>query len=510
LEDPTGDLLSAGHAPARNTLYSLVQQALSAAFTAALTLFLVRALGPTDFGVLALATSIGTIVMLVSDFGISTSAARYVAEDSRSRSHAAAVLRSAFGLKLLTATITAAALIALAPTLASAFDTPSLTLPIRLVACATAAQGFGTLLITMFAAMGRVSLGFGYTFVESSVEAVTGSALVLLGAGAAGAIAGRAIGFAAAAILAGIVIVRLIGRPAIRRAKGHGFPRGKIVGYGFALLVIEGAFAIFDRVDVLIIGAILGSTAAGLFEAPIRLLALIKYPAIAIAIGFTPRLAGSERRLEEVDRFFAALRAVTLFYMLVAAVVLVWADPIVHLLLGSGYGESVAVLRASAPVVLFSGLSPILASAANYLGEARRRVPLALAALGLNIAIDLVLVPKIGIVAGAIGTGVALFVYTAGHVRICAKALDRSFRPLLPTVARGSAAGAAVALLLFALGTGSIGPLAWLVGIVAGPIVFVAVLLLTREASIGELRWVAGRGRDLLPFRRENAPGATK
>lgn len=499
-KDPTGDLLTAGHTPARNTFNSMLQQALSAGFTAGLTLFLVRKLGPSDYGVLALASSIGTIVLMVSDFGISTSAARYVAEDSRSRAHAAAVMRTALGLKLLISAITTVLMVLLAPVLADAFGTSALTWPIRLMALAVAAQGFGTLLIGMFTAMGRVSLGFGYTVVESTVEAITAGALVLAGAGAAGAIAGRAIGFAAAAIIAGVVVVRLIGRPAIRASKGKGFPRRKIAAYGFSLLVIDGAFAIFDRVDVLIIGAMLGSTAAGLFEAPIRLLALIKYPALAITSGFTPRLAG-DREEHDVDRFFAALRLALLFYLFAAAAVLVWAQPIVDLLLGSSYGESVAVLRACTPVVIFSGLSPILASAANYLGEAPRRVPLALAALGLNIVIDLVLVPRIGIVAGAIGTGVALFIYTAGHIRICADGLERSFRPLVPTFATGLLGGLGVCIVLFLIGTGSVGPIGWLIAIVCTPTLYIGVLVATGEVTVGELRWIFGRARALVPSR---------
>jgi O-antigen/teichoic acid export membrane protein len=484
--------LAAGHGPARNTFYSLAGQVMGAAFSAVLTLFLIRALGPTDFGVLALAVSIGTLVLLVSDFGISTSAARFIAEDPRNRNHAAAVLRTAFGLKVLASAISTLILVLLAPTIADALDTPDLALPIRLVAIATAVQGFGTLFLSLFTALGRISLGLRYTLVESSVEASTSICLVLLGAGAAGAVAGRAIGFATAGILVAAVTVRLIGWPAIRASRGKGFPARRIVGYGVALVVIDGAFVIFDRADVLIIGAILGSTSAGIFDAATKLLALLKYPALAIAAGFTPRLAGSERAPEDVGRFLGALRAANLFYLFLAAPILVWADPIVHLLLGSDYAGSVDVLRASTPTVVLSGLSPILAAAANYLGEARRRVPLALGALGLNVAIDLVLVPRIGIVAGAIGTAAAFVVYTGGHVRICQRALEQSFAPLLPTVARGLAGAVAVGLLLFALGTEELGVLPWIVGVVVSPVLYLGILVGSRELSLPELRSAGG------------------
>lgn len=487
------DQLGPGHGSSRNTFSFLVQQMLSVGFSAALTLFLVRALGPAEFGVLALTVSVGTIALLISDFGISAAAARYLAENTRSRAHVAAVLRTGIGLKVFASITSAVLLVLLAPTLAGALDTPELEWPIRVIALSNVGQGIGAFFLSQLTALRRVSLGFRYTLVESSVEASASVCLVLFGAGAAGAVAGRAIGFISAGILVAAITLRLVSPRAIRAAKGRSFPTRRIVGYGAALLVIDGTFAVFDRVDVLIIGAILGSASAGLFEAAARLLALAKYPAMAIAAGFAPRLAGATRAEEDVNRFFSALRLATLFYIFLAAPVLVWAEPIVRLLLGSSYEGTVPVLRISAAILVLSGVSPILALAANYLGEARKRVPLALAALTVNAAIDILLVPRIGISAGAIGTAVAFAIYTSGHVRICEAALDRSFSPLIPTVARGLVAAGAVAILLLALGTGHLSPVAWVVGCVAAPATYVGVLLLLREMSAGEIRWAARR-----------------
>ena len=53
------------------------------------------------------------------------------------------------------------------------------------------------------------------------------------------------------------------------------------------------------------------------------------------------------------------------------------------------------------------GVGPLLALSVNYLGEARRRIPLALAAVAVNAVLDAILIPKIGIVAGAIGSDIA-------------------------------------------------------------------------------------------------------
>ena len=74
--EPAGTEVGAG----RNTLFSFLTQFSTAGFTAVLTLYLVRALGPREFGVFTLAVSVGALVYLPSDFGISGSASRFIAE----------------------------------------------------------------------------------------------------------------------------------------------------------------------------------------------------------------------------------------------------------------------------------------------------------------------------------------------------------------------------------------------------------------------------------------------
>src|SRR3989442_8915895 len=61
----------------RNTAFGAATQMTTAAFTAALTLYLVRALGPGDYGVFALSVSIGTLLMLASDFGLTGPGGRH-------------------------------------------------------------------------------------------------------------------------------------------------------------------------------------------------------------------------------------------------------------------------------------------------------------------------------------------------------------------------------------------------------------------------------------------------
>jgi O-antigen/teichoic acid export membrane protein len=148
------------------------------------------------------------------------------------------------------------------------------------------------------------------------------------------------------------------------------------------------------------------------------------------------------------------------------------------------------VLRAMTPFIVLQGIGPLLAVSVNYLGEARRRVPIALAALAVNVAIDVALLREIGVVAGAIGTSVAWLIYVGGHAVICHRLLDIRPRALAVTLARSLLAAAAMAGVLLAFGTGDV-PVALLVaGLVAGTAVYAAVLFATRELTRADLALV--------------------
>src|SRR4051794_12024228 len=71
---------------ARNTVFATATTVLTASFAVLLTLYLVRALGPRGYGIYTLALAVGALFALVMDFGISSSAGRFIAERRGDRS----------------------------------------------------------------------------------------------------------------------------------------------------------------------------------------------------------------------------------------------------------------------------------------------------------------------------------------------------------------------------------------------------------------------------------------
>jgi O-antigen/teichoic acid export membrane protein len=175
----------------------------------------------------------------------------------------------------------------------------------------------------------------------------------------------------------------------------------------------------------------------------------------------------------------------------------VWAGPIVDLLLGSSYAHSESVLRAFAPYVFLGGVGAFLSASTNYLGQARKRLTPAIAAVLINLVVDLTLIPRIGIVAGAIGTGLALAVYVPAHLWICVRTLDVPLRPLGLALVRSLVAAAAMAGVLLLAGTSDLSLADWILGGAGAVAVYLVVLFLRRELTLGEARqaraWLSSR-----------------
>ena len=482
---------------ARNTAYALLTQMSTAAFTAALTLYLVRALGPHEFGIFSLAVSVGALLFLPSDFGISNSTARFIAERTGDRAGIAALMADAVRLKLMISGAVSAVLIAVADLIADAYGEHALAWPIRWVSLAVLFQSLVAFYRYAFVAQREAFRGFQIVFTEAAVETTASILLVVSLGGASAAAAGRATGYAVGTAAAIVVTLRALGPAALRRAHGLGDARRRLARYAGALFLIDAAFTVAVQSSPLLIGAFIGTTAVGLFQAPARLIVFLQYFGAAAASGVAPGLARREGHEPEAATFATALRYLVVFQALLIAPVVVWADPITHLALGPGYGRSADVLRALAPYIYMSGMAAVVAVGVNYLGEARRRVPLALLDVGLGVGLTAALLPTIGLLGAAYATDVGSLFYVPLHIWIARKFIHLPLRPLFMAGARGLLAAAAMAGVLLLFGTTHLSPLDWIAGAVLGFAAFVAMLLLTREVTVAELaalpRWVRAR-----------------
>jgi O-antigen/teichoic acid export membrane protein len=466
-----------------NAAFALAAQLTGAALTGGLTIFLGAQLSAHQYGLFAFAVSAATLVTLLADLGVAGSGSRYLAEHRNDPAAARAIFATAFELKLLLGGVSALALFALAAPIADAFNTPGAAGPLRGVAIAMFGQSMFLLLFGALDAMGRIRYRLLIAAGESVVEVAASVGLVLAGTAATGAAFGRAIGYAFGLALGIVVMARLLG--GLRAGGGDASPvsRRQILVYAGPLLVIDAAFRVFGSIDVLLIAGILGGGApVAAFELPMRLVVFLDYLPGAVASAVAPRLAAREGGRPDAGLFAEAMRWLVLAQVAVLPPLLVWPEAIFQLLFGGKYPDAPAVLRALVPFAFLSGVAQLATLGVNYLGYATRRIPFALAMLAVNAIIDIVLLKRIGVVAGAIGTSAAYAVWVPAHLGILQRRLGLPLGALARTTACALLAGAAACGVLLALGTGAVPLGRMLAGAVLFPMAYVGVLV-----AVGEL-----------------------
>ncbi|MDX6733487.1 MAG: hypothetical protein QOC54_3435, partial [Baekduia sp.] len=116
----------------------------------------------------------------------------------------------------------------------------------------------------------------------------------------------------------------------------------------------------------------------------------------------------------------------------------------------------------------------------------------AVAMLSVNVAVDVILLPRVGVVAGGIGTSAAYAVWVPAHLWILHRRVGLPLRPLLLTAGRTLLAAAVGCAMLAALGTGEVALWRMAIGAVLLPVVYLGVLVAVRELRPADLAIVRG------------------
>jgi O-antigen/teichoic acid export membrane protein/TPR repeat protein len=464
-----------GATPLRPSLLRLT----SAALSACLTIFLIRRLGPREYGLFAVAIGIATLVSVLADAG--TPPGRFAApggSDSELQARIARTLR----IRVLITGLMCALLAALASTIAGAYAQEGLVWPLRAAAAATFAETVYLTALGICAALGRTIAAVRLETAERLVEVSASVALVLAGAGAAGAVFGRAIGFGLGAVISALVVLIAARSGGLTVRPGpRGMPAGVAYGHVASLFATDRSPALTRSVTVLLLAAYSGPFASGIFMAPAALAGVGHYVGSVTANRVTPRLAkGVPQPMS------ATLRALIAFQGLILAPVVVWARPITELLLGARYAHSAEVLKALAPFVFFAGLAPLVTRGFDG-AEVSRRLLIYAGTLALAVAGGIVLIPRRGVVGGAIAADVAIGFYTLAHLWACRRRYNLRTRAVVWAVASTVTAAGAMGIVLTFVGTKDLTVVDWVRGCVGGLLAYVAMLIFTREVTTSQI-----------------------
>ena len=149
------------------------------------------------------------------------------------------------------------------------------------------------------------------------------------------------------------------------------------------------------------------------------------------------------------------------------------------------------------PYIFVMCMSTVLAVGLNYMGEARRRLPISVMEIGLTAGLTAALRPTVGLVGAAIAADVVsvLFVVLLGWIIV--RLVDLPLGSLMLSTARALLAACAAAGVLLAYGTSELELWHWFAGGAGAIAAFFGVLLVLGELTLDELEagWRAVRSR---------------
>ncbi len=423
-----------------DTAAMLAGQGGKALIQAGYFLVLARELGPERFGALSAVLAVVALAMPFTSLGAVHLMVRAVVRDpaSLAQQFASAAVVTAVGGALGTLAVTGVGAWVLAGALggggggggggagAGGSDPASVPVLLATVAALAAADLVGALLAELcggvYTATERLRTTASIQLAYSALRLA--GALALLLAPAAFTLGAWAAVYAALSLAGAVALVI-----AVRTHVGPASPAPLLYLHqwrdGLAFSVGLGSQAVYNDVDKAMLARITGATSAGVYTAAYRLVDMAFIPVRALLSAAYPRFfaAGGDgirgtvvlaRSLVPVSAGYAALASAGLFL----------AAPLAPLLLGSGYDDVVPVLRGLALLPLLKVAHYLAADALTGAGLQGARSAWQVGVAGLNVALNLALIPAYGITGAVVSSlacdaalGLALWGLVARHLR---------------------------------------------------------------------------------------------
>ncbi|MGI8693518.1 MAG: polysaccharide biosynthesis C-terminal domain-containing protein [Geodermatophilaceae bacterium] len=405
---------------ARGGMLGLLGAGVSAAAGVLVVVFLTRALPTADAGTFFVVTSVFLLCQTVAKLGTNTSLVYFI---SRFRSlgvpeRISGCLRAAFGPVLGFSLLIAVGMYAAAPWLTEVLlDGPSgqaqtalrvlaVLVPVAAVADAavSATRGFDTMIPTV--ALDRV----GRSLLQLGAVALA----VLLGWQAAGIlVAAWALPYLLPAVLGSRDLARRVrAATSAEPAAAEPLRAGEFWRFTGPRALASIAQIALQRLDIVLVAALLGPVPAAIYTAATRVLIVGQLSNQAISSAVQPRL-GELLARDDVTATNAAYRAATAWLVLLNwPLYLLFAlfAPAVLAVFGPAYGAGQSVVLILSAAMLLASACGMVNLVLVMAGRTTWNLANAVLALGVNVAVDLLLIPRMGIAGAAVGWAVAIAV----------------------------------------------------------------------------------------------------
>ncbi|QLG27913.1 flippase [Halorarum halophilum] len=467
---------------ARGVKATFVADVVSTLASAAALILLARyLLGPAGYGLLTFAVSVLGVAGIFGTLGLPKSTARYVTEyaegDSGQVRH---VLRIGALAMLALVTVVGAVLTLGNGILARALDEPALAPFLVVGALYVGFSALNGYLTSVFQGFNRVEWSALVRVVDSVVRLLAVVGFVLLGLGALGAFLGYVAGYVAAGLVGLYVLYTRIVPKLTAATEREGGLRRRVLEYSVPLTATRGANVLDKKVDVILVGMLLNTTAVGFYAIAKQVSDFVSMPAASLGFTISPALAEQRDgdRLDTAARIYEeSLSYVLLLYVPACVGLVLVAGPMIRYVFGTDYLPAVPVVQVYSGFIFVNAVDKVTTDGLDYLGRARSRALIKGTMAVANFVLNLLLIPAMGVVGAALATVITYSVYTSSNVYFIHQELGfrvrRVARHAAGTCLLTAGMFAAVAVLL-----PHVGGLVTLLGVVlSGATVFAGLVL---------------------------------
>ena len=399
----------------------LVSQVVSATTNALIAVLLARLLNPDGYGLLFLALSVFSVLEVITRLGFAKSAARYIAEyKEKDPSQISHIIHSTLLLICATSGIVALALVVGHQSIAAWIGEPALA-PLLLIGAVY------MIAMTIVAYLRKLFQGFekiGFAALVDAIEPVSrflfAVGLVVLGYGVVGALWGYVIGLILTSIVGVALLYIHLRQYQIGGVVEPGLRR-RIAEYSIPLTATSTANKLDKSLDTILVGFFLSPVAVSYYVIGKQAVSFIEVPISALGFTISPTF-GAEKASGNIERasriYETALTNSLLLYIPAGAGLALLAEPLVGLLFGVDYLGAVPVLQVLGLYAVFQSVTKVTSNGLDFLGRARERAIVKGITSVLNVLLNILLIPTIGVVGAAIATVITYGIYTSANVYI--------------------------------------------------------------------------------------------
>lgn len=391
---------------AKNTTVLLISQIISYIFAFFYTIYTARYLGASGFGIISFALALGAILSIFTELGLSTLTVREV---SRDKSLANKYIGNTLALKLILSSITLVSMVLVVTLL---HYPPQFAAVIYYITLSFVVGAFTSIFYSVFQAYEKME----YQSVGQIINSIMMFSGILLIITYQLSIVNFGLIYLIASIVSliyGVIVcVWKFVLPKIEIDLGLWksiLPKIEIDLNLWRFLIIEAIpltissvfLLIAFRVDTILLSIINGNEAVGLYNAAFSLMtALMFVPFVYVSAIFPilSRLNVSSKELLKYS-YETSFKYLLILGLPIAVGTTLLANPIILLIYKSGFTQSIVALQIliwSIPIIF---INYILGTAINSINKQRETVKTTFIAMFLNIVLNILLLPKYGLIA---------------------------------------------------------------------------------------------------------------